>query len=82
MYSELDDTQKGLQMQVGNPLSDSCSGITSDSRSYSSNNGMEFFFSDEFLDMKGNLGFDCRLRREIWIDNEPDPAVSYTYKRK
>gem|GEM_PF-1715919 len=26
---------------------------------------------------RGNPGFDCRLGREIWIDNAPDPAVLY-----
>jgi hypothetical protein len=26
---------------------------------------------------RGNPGFDCRLGRAIWRDNEPDPAVLY-----
>jgi hypothetical protein len=26
---------------------------------------------------RGNPGFDCRMGREIWVDNEVDPAVLY-----
>jgi hypothetical protein len=26
---------------------------------------------------RGDPGFDCRLGREIWVDNEADPAVLY-----
>ena len=26
---------------------------------------------------RGNPGFDCRLGREIWLDNQADPAVLY-----
>ena len=29
---------------------------------------------------RGDPGFDCRLGREIWIDNEVDPAVLYDAK--